>query len=210
MSGGAPGDASAPSRPPTRREFLTTSGTFFGGAWLAAHLPAVEAAAAWARTAAAEGRPLAVLTEDEARELGAVAERILPADELGPGAVEVGVVHFMDRAFDTFAAGALDGIRAGLGELAAAVAAGPGGDVFSELGPDDQDEVLRSLEETPFFGMVWTFTVMGFFGDPSLGGNRDQAGWRLIGFEDAGAYEPPFGYYDAEYAREGEEGGGES
>lgn len=210
MSGGAPRDASAPSRPPTRREFLTTSGTFFGGAWLAANLPAVEAAAAWARTAAAEGLPLAVLTEEEARELGAVAERILPADELGPGAVEVGVVHFMDRAFETFAAGALDGVRAGLGELAAAVAAGPGGDVFSELGPDEQDEVLRSLEETPFFGMVWTFTVMGFFGDPSLGGNRGQAGWRLIGFEDAGAYEPPFGYYDAEYAREGEEGGGES
>lgn len=210
MSGGAPGDASAPSRPPTRRKFLTTSGTFFGGAWLAAHLPAVEAAAAWARTAAAEGLPLVVLTEEEARELGAVAERILPADELGPGAVEVGVVHFMDRAFETFAAGALDGVRAGLGELAAAVAAGPGGDIFSELGPDEQDEVLRSLEETPFFVMVWTFTVMGFFGDPSLGGNRGQAGWRLIGFEDAGAYEPPFGYYDAEYAREGEEGGGES
>lgn len=192
-----------------RREFLTTSGTFFGGAWLAAHLPAVEAAAAWARTAAAEGSPLAVLTEDEARELGAVAERILPADELGPGALEVGVVHFMDRAFETFAAGALDGVRAGLGELAAAVAAGPGGDFFSELGPDEQDEVLRSLEETPFFGMVWTFTVMGFFGDPSLGGNRGQAGWRLIGFEDAGAYQPPFGYYDAEYAREGGEGGGQ-
>lgn len=193
-----------------RRDFLATSGALFGGAWLAANLPAVEAAAAWARTAAAEGRPLAVLTEDEARELGAVAERILPADELGPGAVEVGVVHFMDRAFETFAAGALDGVRAGLGQLAAAVAAGPGGDVFSELGADEQDEVLRSLEQTPFFGMVWTFTVMGFFGDPSLGGNRGKAGWRLIGFEDAGAYEPPFGYYDAQYARKGEEGGGES
>lgn len=210
MSGGVPGDASAPSRPPTRREFLTTSGTFFGGAWLAANLPAVEAVAAWARTAAAEGRPLAVLTEEEARELGAVAERILPADELGPGALDVGVVHFMDRAFETFAAGALEGVRAGLGELAATVTAGPGGDVFSELGPDEQDAVLRSIENGPFFGLVRVLTVMGFLGDPSLGGNRERAGWRLIGFEDAGAYQPPFGYYDAEYGREGGEGGAES
>jgi gluconate 2-dehydrogenase gamma chain len=37
---------------------------------------------------------------------------------------------------------------------------------------------------------------MGFFGDPSYGGNRDQAGWKLIGFEDKHQYEPPFGYYD--------------
>lgn len=196
------------SPPRSRREFLATSGTAFGGAWLAANFPALEAMAAWARTAAAERRPFSVLTEAEARELGAVAERILPADELGPGALEVGVVHFMDRAFETIMAGALDFARAGLGDLAAAVAAGPGGEAFSELGPDEQDAVLRTLEDGPFFGLVWVLTMMGFFGDPSLGGNRDRAGWRLIGFEDAGAYQPPFGYYDAEYAREN--GGGES
>lgn len=185
----------------SRRDFLATSGTVFGGAWLAANLPAVEALAAWARTAAEEGRPFAVLTEEEARELGAVAERILPADELGPGALEVGVVHFIDRALDTFAAGALEIVRSGLGELATAV--GSEGDAFSALGPEAQDEILRTLEQTPFFGVVWTLTVMGFFGDPSWGGNRDRAGWRLIGFEDAGAYQPPFGHYDAEHAREG-------
>lgn len=192
----------------SRREFLATSGTFLGGAWLTAHLPALEAMAAWARTAAAEGYPLNVLTEAEARELGAVAERILPSDELGPGALEVGVVHFMDRAFETIAAGALEMVRAGLGDLAAAVAAGPGGEAFSALGPEEQDGILRSMEDGPFFGTVRFLTIMGFFGDPSLGGNRDEAGWRLIGFEDAGAYQPPFGYYDAEYAREN--GGGEA
>jgi hypothetical protein len=38
---------------------------------------------------------------------------------------------------------------------------------------------------------------MGFLGHPSHGGNRDLAGWKLIGFEDRAAFEPPFGYYDA-------------
>jgi hypothetical protein len=29
-----------------------------------------------------------------------------------------------------------------------------------------------------------------------LGGNRDEVGWKLIGFEDKFHFEPPFGYYD--------------
>jgi hypothetical protein len=37
---------------------------------------------------------------------------------------------------------------------------------------------------------------MGFFGNPSYGGNRDLVGWKLIGFEDRFQFEPPFGYYD--------------
>ena len=41
-------------------------------------------------------------------------------------------------------------------------------------------------------------TVTGFLATPNWGGNRGQVGWKLIGFEDAGAYQPPFGYYDRE------------
>ena len=41
-------------------------------------------------------------------------------------------------------------------------------------------------------------TIMGFFANPEYGGNHDQIGWTLIGFEDAGTYDPPFGYYDRE------------
>jgi len=37
---------------------------------------------------------------------------------------------------------------------------------------------------------------MGFLASPAWGGNRDKVGWKLIGFEDAGAFQPPFGYYD--------------
>jgi len=48
---------------------------------------------------------------------------------------------------------------------------------------------------------VRTHTILGFFGHPSYGGNRDLAGWKLIGFEDRYQFEPPFGYYDAERER---------
>ncbi len=36
-----------------------------------------------------------------------------------------------------------------------------------------------------FFGLLWQNTVEGFFADPIYGGNRDMAGWRLIGFPGA-------------------------
>src|SRR6266704_406118 len=34
---------------------------------------------------------------------------------------------------------------------------------------------------------------------PEYGGNYNQTGWKLIGFEDQMTYHPPFGYYDSEY-----------
>jgi hypothetical protein len=41
---------------------------------------------------------------------------------------------------------------------------------------------------------------MGFLADPKYGGNRDQVGWKHIGFDNLEMYEPPFGFYDAEVA----------
>jgi hypothetical protein len=35
-------------------------------------------------------------------------------------------------------------------------------------------------------------------GNPSYGGNRGKIGWKQIGFEGSMAYQPPFGYYDAQ------------
>jgi hypothetical protein len=41
------------------------------------------------------------------------------------------------------------------------------------------------------------------FSNPSYGGNRDEVGWKLIGFEAPHPWQPPFGYYDADYAEKG-------
>jgi hypothetical protein len=37
---------------------------------------------------------------------------------------------------------------------------------------------------------------MGFLADPQYGGNRNQAGWKAIGFSAGHVYRPPFGAYD--------------
>jgi len=63
---------------------------------------------------------------------------------------------------------------------------------FEELPPATQDEILHGLEtgsitlaDAPsktFFGMLWQNTQEGYLADPMYGGNRDFAGWKLIGF----------------------------
>jgi gluconate 2-dehydrogenase gamma chain len=187
----------------SRRAFVATSGALLSGAWLSLHLPAIRAAARYARRAAARQAPFEVLTADEARELDAVAARILPTDDT-PGAHEAGVVYFMDKALGTFAAPVLEPLRAGLGDLRQAAAAKrPGAAGFSALSGEEQDAVLRDLEKSDFFGMARFLTVAGMFGDPSYGGNKDQIGWTLLGFEGAHGYQPPFGYYDRDYRARG-------
>ena len=47
------------------------------------------------------------------------------------------------------------------------------------------------MQSEVFFAALWQGTVEGFFSDPVYGGNRDMAGWRMIGFP--GAYAS---YYD--------------
>jgi hypothetical protein len=56
--------------------------------------------------------------------------------------------------------------------------------------------VLKSIEETPFFGQIRFATLAGFFSLPSYGGNRDFTGWKLVGQEPAMEFRSPFGWYD--------------
>jgi gluconate 2-dehydrogenase gamma chain len=58
-----------------------------------------------------------------------------------------------------------------------------------------QDQILSGLEKDEiqlagasgkdFFETVLQNTMEGFFADPIYGGNRDMAGWKLIGFPGA-------------------------
>jgi len=181
----------------SRRDFVASSSTLVGGAWLAFHLPAVQAAAAHARRALARRAPFEILTPEEAKELEAVAAQIIPTDDT-PGAREAGVVYFMDQALGTFGGQFLQPIRGGLPDLLkAARAKNPAVRSFAELSFEQQTDVLRGMEHTPFFGAVRFLTVAGMFGDPSYGGNQDRMGWKLIGFDGGHAHQPPFGYYDA-------------
>ncbi|MEI4485194.1 gluconate 2-dehydrogenase subunit 3 family protein [Frigidibacter sp. MR17.14] len=67
---------------------------------------------------------------------------------------------------------------------------------FADLQPNRQDEILRGLEEgaislspevhsKAFFELMLNNVREGYFSDPIYGGNKDMAGWKLIGFPGA-------------------------
>ena len=147
---------------------------------------------AWAAIAGAAKRAdaqdkLEFFTAAEAREVEAIAAAIIPTDET-PGAREAGVIHFIDRAMPVLGDAVKAAYRKGLADL------GP----FASLDEPARIASLKSIETTPFFLMLRMHTIMGFLADPKYGGNRGRAGWKLIGFQGAHAYEPPFGFYDRE------------
>ncbi len=124
--------------------------------------------------------------------------QIIPADDT-PGAREARVVYFIDRALATFERDKQPLYHQGLAELPARVRQFfPGQDRFSGLPAAQQLQVLAAIEKSEFFEIVRVHTIAGFFANPEYGGNHDQIGWKLIGFENRGVYEPPFGYYDRE------------
>ena len=129
-------------------------------------------------------------------EVESLAAQIIPTDDT-PGAREAGAVYFIDRALTTFDRQQQDVYTQGLGNLKAKTQeVFPGATKFSGLSSDQQIQVLKAIEKTPFFAQIRTHTITGFLANPEYGGNRNEVGWKLIGFEGKFHYEPPFGYYD--------------
>ena len=180
-----------------RRRFIAALAGVTGGSWLALHAPAILAAGEAAALQQEADAPLANLSPSEALTLGAVAEQIIPADDL-PGAVEIGVVHFIDNVLGDFMAGAAGLLQQGAADLdRAANESCPGCNGFADLSFDEQTALLETIEETPFFNTMISLTHCGVFAAPSWGGNKNKAGWALLDFQDRHMWQPPFGYYDA-------------
>jgi gluconate 2-dehydrogenase alpha chain len=131
------------------------------------------------------------LNAREAAIADAVFERMFPADAAGPGAREIGVVHYLDRALAGAYRDDIGVYRQGLTMLDRASQSrfGVG---YAEAGATDQDALLRELEagtiagwEVPaqqsFFDQLRAHLQEGLFGDPAYGGNRDKSGWRVLG-----------------------------
>ena len=85
--------------------------------------------------------------------------------------------------------------RAGIKAVDAAVVRESRGGSFAKLAAADQDAFLQRLEKgdvalegiaaKAFFAQLLQNTLEGFWSDPIYGGNRDMAGWKLIGFPGA-------------------------
>lgn len=184
---------------PSRRSFLIESVSGLSGVWVMANYPAILAAAEHVTEPSESALPptFAFFTPDQAVEVEAMAAQIIPTDET-PGAREARVISFIDRVLVTFDKDRQADYEQGLTELqAAAKERFPGTDRFSDLTFDQQIAVLTDIEDTPFFNLVRTHTVTGFFAHPIHGGNHGKVGWQLVGYDDSLQHEPPFGYYDA-------------
>jgi len=186
-----------------RRAFLRAA-VAAGAAWSAADLLAVEDALAWsADQATGQGRGgFTVLAAADADVLDALASRIIPSVDGRPGAHEAGVVFFIDKALATFNSGQKKMYADGVQDLnRRAALKWKGSASFARLTPAQQDELLREIEKTPFFQAARFDTIVGTFALPTWGGNRDYAGWHMLGLEHQPRFQPPFGEYDAEVNR---------
>ena len=185
----------------SRRTFLRAAAAA-GAAWSAADLLAVEEALRWsADQAAAKTGGFAALSPVEAETIVALSSRIIPSVDGRPGAREAGVVFFIDRSLATFNAGRRKFYAEGLQDLNRRAADRFKATTFSNLTGAQQDELIRAIEKTPFFQAARFDTIVGTFALPTWGGNRDYAGWHMIGLEHQPRFQPPFGAYDVEANR---------
>lgn len=162
---------------------------------------------------------LVFFTPAEAAFVNASTERLIPADDLGPGANQCGVTLFIDHqlagAYGRAQSWYMQGpwakgeetqgfqsrynpaslYRAAIAAIEAHVHAAEVGKTFAQLPPEAQDQLLGELEAgkielqgvdaKTFFTLLMLNTKEGMFCDPIYGGNKDMAGWKMLGFPGA-------------------------
>jgi gluconate 2-dehydrogenase gamma chain len=170
---------------PTRRRILELA--------VATHAAAIAQAQQHAHQAAKIENPdvkagtqgkLQSLSGEEAEEVGALTSLIIPSGTT-PGAREAGVTYFIDKALATFDRDKREAYRKGLRTVQdRREELFPGSTSIAKLKPGDQLRLAQAIENTEFFEMLRVHAVMAFLGRPEYGGNRDKAGWKLIGFKE--------------------------
>jgi gluconate 2-dehydrogenase gamma chain len=203
----------------SRRGFLSKSLSGLSAVWVSTHWPAMLSAATHARKAVASDAPskFEFFSTEQAKEVDAISSRIIPTTDT-PGAHEAGVVFFIDRALVTFAKESQKAYADGLAAIQArAHETFPDVNKFSAATIEQQDQILESLDDQAagagrrpfrpiagagsFFETIRAHTIAGFLIDPESDkrGNRDGAGWKVIGREPSHMFQAPFGYYDKDY-----------
>jgi gluconate 2-dehydrogenase gamma chain len=121
------------------------------------------------------------LTPAQRRTTEMLVDRIIPADELGPGALECGAANYIDVQMADYLAPQKDAWLAGLAALDA-FAIEKQGAAFADLPAEKRDAVLLGLPQNleSFFNIARTYTMQGTFGDPHYGGNIGGKGWDII------------------------------
>lgn len=134
---------------------------------------------------------LIALNPYEGRTAAAIFERLFPADQNGPGATEIGVLTYVDRALAGAYRDKAEAYRVGLATLDQ-IARARHNAPFANCPPEHQDALLAEMEQgtleafgvpaqRDFFAMLRAHLQEGLFADPAYGGNRDKQGWRFLG-----------------------------
>jgi gluconate 2-dehydrogenase gamma chain len=182
-------------REESRRAFLKSAAAGAGAVAANAVVPASQAHAAASMNMAAPEQHGAFFNADEAATVAAFAERIFPGAPGMPGARDADVVNYIDLALAGAYSDLQEFYRHGLNQLDAHCRA-TYRQIFVRLDAKQQDEVLTALEAArvdeftwptarAFFETLRTHTIEGMFADPIYGGNKDFAGWKLVGFPGA-------------------------
>ena len=134
----------------------------------------------------------AFFNAQDAATIAAFTERLMPGAPGKPGATDAAVLNYIDLALAGAYAELQDFYRRGLAQLDA-YCRGAHTNPFVRLDAGQQDAVVTALEHGKATGFTWptaqaffetvrTHTIEGLFADPVYGGNKDFAGWRLVGF----------------------------
>jgi gluconate 2-dehydrogenase gamma chain len=134
---------------------------------------------------------LRALTANQRDVLEALAQMIVPTDELGPGAREARVAEFIDQALMASSPDDRSAFMAGL-EATDNYASREYGAGFTLLGTVHRAAVLSDVDQgkadgfgsnsSAFFALLRSYVIEGMFSDPAFGGNADYVGWKLIGY----------------------------
>lgn len=158
----------------TRREVLASA--------------AIIPVAALTSSAQPNGQQLAALTAEQMKTLQAFVDRLIPEDELGPGAVAAGAHNYINIQLAGYLAGEKDAFVAGLDGMDA-YARRAAGAPFAELAAAKRDEIMIAMDTGKadgfanarnFFARARRLTLEGTFGDPHYGGNTNGIGWDII------------------------------
>ena len=137
----------------------------------------------------------AFLNQDDSAAIEAFAERLMPGAPGKPGAKDAGVLNYIDLALAGAYSDLQDFYRRGCAGLEAHCQQAHKKS-FAQLSAAQQDEVVTAIEQgkapsftwptaQAFFNTLRTHTIEGMFADPVYGGNKDFAGWKLVGFPGA-------------------------
>jgi gluconate 2-dehydrogenase gamma chain len=188
-----------PEHGASRRVFLVRAALgagFVTAGGLASEASAQHEGAAVSDAQRSEGHG-AFFNLQDASTIIAFTERLMPGEPGKPGALQAGVLNYIDLALAGAYADLQDFYRRGLAQLDA-YCKQTYRETFVRLSAAQQGEVIAALEKGQASGFAWpraqaffetvrTHTMEGMFADPIYGGNHDFAGWHLVGFPGAQA-----------------------